>query len=95
MICIRSRSVEPWRQNDYQSSWVRIEKDVERTCNLSTASTARLAKYPLSCDRTLEERVVRAMLTKSSRNLVASVLNSRKADQSNILNADARSRLVE
>lgn len=40
----------------------------------STASTARLANFSLSTERTLEDRVVFAMLIKSSRNLAESVL---------------------
>jgi hypothetical protein len=42
--------------------------------SLRIESTARFAKYSLSCDKTLDERVVQAMLNKSSLNFCSSDL---------------------
>ena len=44
------------------------------TFSRRTASTARFEKYSLSCDKTLDDSVVRAMLTRSCRNVEASDL---------------------
>ena len=50
--------------------WVKDQtlRRVKSTFSRKTASTARFAKYSLSWERTFDDRVVRAMLNKSSRN---------------------------